>query len=319
MDKQQRVAAVRRFNRFYTRQIGVLREGLLKTPFSLTESRVLYELAHGKGATARDLCRELGLDPGYVSRMLSGFEKRGLIEKTPSVSDARQSTLALTPAGWDAFIPLDARSDEETGTLLGRLPAADQERLTEAMATIEETLLGSAAVGRAIPYLLRPHRPGDIGWVVSRHGALYAEEQGWSPAFEGFVAEIAGQFIRDFDPKHEACWIAEREGVNVGSVFLVKRSEDTAQLRMLLVEPGARGLGIGRRLVEEAVRFARQAGYARIMLWTNEGLTAARHLYEASGFRLTAEEKHREFGPELTGQSWELMLRDGAIGHAFPA
>ena len=307
MDLHQRIAAIRRFNRFYTKRIGVLQEGLLKSPFSLSESRVLYELAHAKGATARDLCRELGLDAGYVSRMLSGFEKRGLIEKTPSASDARQNTLSLTPAGWDAFIPLDSRSDEETGALLGRLPAADQERLAEAMGTIE-TLLGSPPIERAAAIVLRPHRPGDIGWVVSRHGALYADEQGWGPAFEAFVAEQSAKFIRDFDPKREACWIAERDGVNTGSVFLVKHSEDIAQLRMLLVEPAARGRGIGRLLVEEAIRFTRRAGYSKLILWTNEGLDAARHLYEAVGFRLTREENHREFGPELRGQSWELKL-----------
>ncbi len=304
----RRVAAVRRFNRFYTRQIGVLQEGLLGSPFSLTEVRVLYELAHRDEPTATDLARALGLDAGYLSRILRGFQRRGLVEKTPSPADGRQTLLSLTKKGERTFAPLDARSSAEIGALLRGLSPDRQRRLMEAMRTIEH-LLGGAEPEHQTPFLLRPHQPGDMGWVVHRHGVLYAQEYGWDERFEALVAEIAATFIRNFDPKRERCWIAERDGEIVGSVFLVKQSKAVARLRLLLVEPKARGLGLGRRLVSECERFARQAGYRKIVLWTNSVLRAARRVYEEAGYRLVHEERHHSFGHDLIGESWELDLR----------
>jgi DNA-binding MarR family transcriptional regulator/N-acetylglutamate synthase-like GNAT family acetyltransferase len=302
----QRIEAVRRFNRFYTKEIGVLHEGLLQSPFSLAEARVLYELAHRESPTAVELATELGLDAGYLSRILRGFERRGLLAKTRSAADGRQSLLTLTKCGRAAFAPLDAGSRAEIGAMLGRLSAADQTRLVETMGGIER-LLARAPETKA-PYLLRDHRPGDIGWVVQRHGVLYAEEYGFDETFEALVAEIVSKFIRRLDPKRERCWIAERDGANVGSVFLVRKSTTTAKLRLLLVEPGTRGLGIGARLVEECLRFARQARYRKITLWTNSVLHAARHLYEAAGFELVNREPHHSFGQDLVGETWELKL-----------
>jgi DNA-binding MarR family transcriptional regulator/ribosomal protein S18 acetylase RimI-like enzyme len=304
------VQAVRRFNRFYTRKIGVLEEGLLKSPFSLTEVRVLYELAHRDKPTAAELARDLGLDGGYLSRILRGFEGRGLIGKQPSEADARQSLLELTEEGRRVFAPLDARTNEEVGALLANLPVPEQRRLVEAMHAVER-LLGGRPEART-PYLLRPPQPGDMGWVIYRHGAVYAQEYGWDERFEALVAEVVTQFLRANDPKRERCWIAERDGENVGSVFLVKQSDEVAKLRLLLVEPAARGLGIGRRLVQECVRFGRRAGYRLITLWTNDQLHAARHLYEEAGFRLVREEPHNHFGHGLVGQTWELALNDRA-------
>ena len=301
-----RIAAVRRFNRFYTRQIGVLQEGLLASEFSLTEARLLYELAHRDGLSAAQLARELGLDPGYLSRILTAFARRGLVSKQPAPDDGRQSLLMLTPDGRAAFAPLDARSRTEVGAMLARLSASEQRRLIAAMATIE-ALLGDPAAPQE-PYLLRPHQPGDIGWVISRHGALYAEEYGWDETFEALVAEIAGRFITNFDAKRERCWIAERAGARIGSVFLVRDSDSVAKLRLLLLEPEARGLGIGRRLVEECIRFARRTGYRTVTLWTNDILVAARRIYQAAGFTLVAEERHHSFGHDLVGQNWELAL-----------
>jgi DNA-binding MarR family transcriptional regulator/GNAT superfamily N-acetyltransferase len=302
----QRVEAVRRFNRFYTRQIGVLHEGLLQSPFSLAEARVLYELAHRAGPTASELGKDLGLDPGYLSRILRDFAERGLLDKTPSKLDGRQSHLALTAQGRKAFAPLDSRSRDEIGAMLRELPPAEQTRLVDAMETVERLLGGRP--GPKVPYLLRSHRPGDIGWVIHRHGALYAQEYGWDGSFEALVADIAAKFIRDFDAKRERCWIAEREGDIVGSVFLVAQSKTVAKLRLLLVEPSARGLGIGHRLVDECVRFARDVGYRKLTLWTNDILVAARRIYEAKGFHLVAEEPHHSFGHDLVGQNWELDL-----------
>lgn len=302
----QQIEAVRRFNRFYTKQIGVLHEGLLRSPYSLTESRVLYELAHRANPTAAELCKELGLDPGYLSRILRGFEQRGLVEKVPSAADGRQSLLCLTGQGREAFAPLNARSHDDVAGTLGSLSRGEQARLVEAMGRIE-ALLGSARED-AEPYLLRPHRPGDMGWVVHRHAVLYAEEYGWDERFEALVAEIAAQFINDFDARRERCWIAERHGQIVGSVLLVKQSATIAKLRLLLVEPEARGLGIGRRLVEECIRFARQTGYRTLTLWTNDVLVAARQIYQRAGFRLVAEEPHHSFGHDLVGQNWDLVL-----------
>jgi DNA-binding MarR family transcriptional regulator/N-acetylglutamate synthase-like GNAT family acetyltransferase len=305
-DFDRRVGVVRRFNRFWTRQIGVLGEGYLESPFSLTEVRVLYELAHREETTASELGDELGLDAGYLSRLLRGFEKHGLIHKRPSEADGRRRLLRLTARGREAFAPLDARSRNDIGAMLGGMSIAGQERLVGAMRTIEGLL--SVRPEPVVPYLLRSHWPGDMGWVVHRHGVLYASEYGWNEQFEALVAEIVAKFIRQYDPRLQRCWIAERDGENVGCVFLVRESEEVAKLRLLLVEPKARGLGIGSRLVEDCIRFARQAGYRKITLWTNDVLHSARRIYEAMGFRLVHEQPHHSFGRDLVGQTWELML-----------
>jgi DNA-binding MarR family transcriptional regulator/N-acetylglutamate synthase-like GNAT family acetyltransferase len=305
-DFDGRVGSVRRFNRFWTRQIGVLREEYLESPFSLTEVRVLYELANRGESTASELGEELGLDAGYLSRILRGFEKHDLIHKRPSETDGRRRLLRLTERGREAFAPLDARSRNDIGAMLGGMSIAEQERLVGAMRTIEG-LLG-VSPEPVVPYLLRAHLPGDMGWVVHRHGVLYAREYGWDERFEALVAEIVAKFIRQYDPKLERCWIAERDGEIVGCVFLVRESEEIAKLRLLLVEPKVRGLGIGSRLVEECIRFARQAGYRKITLWTNDVLDSARRIYKAMGFRLVHEEPHHSFGHDLVGQTWELML-----------
>jgi DNA-binding MarR family transcriptional regulator/N-acetylglutamate synthase-like GNAT family acetyltransferase len=306
MEFDQLVDAMRRFNRFYTKQIGVLHEGLLGSRFSLTEVRVLYELAHREMPTATALAKELDLDPGYLSRILRRFETRRLVGKRASTTDGRQSLLSLTPRGRKIFAPLNARSHREVAAMLGPLSATEQRQILSAMATIER-LLGDRPAPQA-SYLLRPHQPGDMGWIIHRHGALYAQEYGWDERFEALVAEIAAHFIQHLDPKCERCWIAERDGAIVGSVFLVKKSKTVAQLRLLLVEPMARGLGIGSRLVNECIRFARQAGYRKIVLWTNSVLHAARHIYEETGFRLVHQEPHRSFGHDLIGETWELKL-----------
>jgi DNA-binding MarR family transcriptional regulator/GNAT superfamily N-acetyltransferase len=307
-DLDARIEAVRRFNRFYTRRVGMLRQHMYDSPYSLAEVRVLYELAHARAQpTAADLQHTLDLDAGYLSRILRGFEAKGYVRKTRSEADGRRLHLALTAAGRKAFAPLGRASHDQIGALLAPLPPEAQRRVVDGMGTIE-TLLGDAPA-KPVPFLLRSHRPGDIGWVIARHGALYAQEYGWDETFEALVAEIAAKFIRRFDPKRERCWIAERDGHNVGCVFLVKRSPYVAQLRLLIVEPSARGLGIGRRLVAECVGFARSHGYRKVMLWTNGGLDAARHLYEDAGFRLTREERHRSFGKDLVGQTFELVLR----------
>lgn len=305
-DVSQRVEAVRRFNRFYTQQIGVLTEKLLSSPFSLTEARVIYELAHHEQTTATELGNELGLDAGYLSRTLRSFKKRGLIDKQPSETDGRRSILRLTEQGQGAFATLNARSHNQIEAMLNELSTEDQNRLVEAMRAIEG-LLG-AQPGHKVPYILRPHQPGDMGWVVHRHGVLYAEEYGWDEQFEALVASIVAEFIPHYDPKRERCWMGEMNGEIVGSVFLVKKSDTVAKLRLLLVEPKARGLGIGTRLVDECVRFARQVGYGKIMLWTNNVLLAARSIYEKVGFRLVYEEPHHSFGHDLIGETWELDL-----------
>ena len=310
-----RVETLRQFTRFYTRRIGVLHESLLKTRYSLTESRLLWEFAHRDRLTATELAFDLGLDPGYLSRLLRGFREQGLIKSERGREDARHVHLTLTAAGRKAFLPLDKGSRTEAAALLAGLTDAQQRQLLQAMATIER-LLEPAATSRPVPYLLRPHGPGDIGWVIERHGALYAREYRWDPTFEALVAHIAARFIEAFDPAREACWIAERDHVNVGCVFLVQARDDgtgqplegVAQLRLLLVEPGARGLGIGARLVTECERFARRAGYERIVLWTNDVLLAARHIYANAGYRLVKSESHRSFGHDLVGETWELAL-----------
>lgn len=300
------VTALRRFTRFYTGRMGVLREGLLDSTFSLTEARVLYELANRDRPTSRDLVRDLDIDAGYLSRILKRFEQQGLLQKSRSSHDGRHAHLALTDNGREAFLPLNAASGDKACELLAPLSEADRQRLVEAMALIER-LLGKAPPDKA-PYLLRPHRPGDMGWIVHRHGALYAQEYGWDDTFEALVAEIAAGFIKDFDPKRERCWIAESEGEIVGSVLLVGETDEVAKLRLLYVEPKARGLGIGKRFVEECIRFARASGYRRITLWTNDVLHAARNIYAASGFSLVRAEPHHSFGHDLVGENWELEL-----------
>ena len=310
-DLAQRIECVRVFNRFYTQRIGILEDGYLRSPFSLAQARVLYELAHRNEPAAGELARDLALDPGYVSRILRGFERGGLIERRPSPRDGRQRLLTLTAHGREVFSPLEEASRAQVSEMLGALSEGKQRRLTAAMREVQELLDDGA--DPVVPYLLRPHRPGDMGWVVQRHGVLYAQEYGWDETFEGLVAEIVAAFIRDEDPKRDRCWIAERDGENVGSVFLVKHPErpGVAKLRLLLVEPSARGLGIGRRLVEECIRVARQAGYHTITLWTNSVLVSARRIYEAAGFRLVHEEPHHSFGHDLIGQTWELDVGDG--------
>lgn len=297
---------VRAFNRFYTRQIGVLGDHLLDSPFSLTEMRVLYELAHREGPAAADLARDLGLDGGYLSRILRRFETRGLLTRSPSPADARQSLLRLTRKGHAAFSPLDARARTEAEALLGRLSAAEQRHVVDAMATIER-LLGDRRPA-AEPYLLRPHQPGDMGWVVHRHGAIYAREWGYNAEFEALVARICADFLDRFEPAGDRCWIAERNGAIVGSVFVVRKSKTVAKLRLLLVEPDARGLGIGRRLIDECIRFARDAGYRRLTLWTQSELDAARRLYQQAGFRRVHRAPHHSFGKDLVAETWDLRL-----------
>jgi DNA-binding MarR family transcriptional regulator/GNAT superfamily N-acetyltransferase len=302
----ERVEAMRRFNRFYTRKIGVLQERLLASPFSLAEARVIYELARTKSPTASAIAGELGLDAGYLSRILRDLETRGLVARAPAEGDARQRLLALTAAGRDAFAALDQGSREEMGAMLSALSPADQRRVVALMTSIE-SLVGGAAGGSA-GYVLRPHRPGDMGWVVGCHGRVYADEYGWDGTFEAFVAEIVARFIRDHDPARERCWIAERDGEPVGSVFVVKQSKTVAQLRMLVVDPKGRGLGIGARLVGECIDFARRSGYRKLALWTQSILHPARAIYRRAGFRLLREEPHRSFGQDLVGEYWELVL-----------
>jgi DNA-binding MarR family transcriptional regulator/N-acetylglutamate synthase-like GNAT family acetyltransferase len=302
----RRIDTVRRFNRFYTRRIGVLREDLLGSPYSLAEARLIYELAHRDRPTAAELGRDLALDAGYLSRLLRGLERSGVLTRTRSASDSRRNHLALTGKGRRAFAALNARSNSEVAALLEHLPDPAQRGLVSALETVEKVL--GARPAPSAPYLLRTHQPGDMGWIIGRHGALYAQEYGWDETFEALVAEIAARFIRSFDPKRERCWIAERDGRNVGSVCLVRKSDTVAQLRLLIVEPDARGLGIGKRLVSECERFARRAGYRKIVLWTNDILDAARHLYEEAGYRLVKEEPHHSFGHDLVGQYWELRL-----------
>jgi len=303
------IHAVRRFNRLYTRRIGVLEEDWLQSPFSLTEGRVLFEIANQPRVTASALREILGLDAGYLSRMLRSFRKRGLVSRMASASDARQQLLTLTPAGRTAFSALNAASQKEVGKMLRPLPTDRRARLVAAMDTIEALLSESPELPAS--YELRQHQPGDMGWIVQRHAVLYHREYGFDSTMEALASEIVAAFLRNYDPRRERCWIAERAGERVGSVFLVQHPEqrEVAKLRLLLVEPSARGLGIGARLVGECTRFAREAGYERITLWTNSVLAAARHLYEQEGYRLITEERHHSFGPELVGQTWELTLR----------
>ena len=302
-----RIAAVRRFGRFYTRHLGLLDEGLLSSPLSLTEARTLYELAQRQRSTAAELCKVLALDAGYLSRILSGFERERLIEKKASPKDGRQTLLALTKKGREVFEPLNARSDEQVRDMLNKLPPARQDDLLHSMQTVESVLSPDPASMSS--YVLRQHRPGDMGWVVWRHGLLYSEEYGYDERFEALVAGIVAEFIERLDPAHERCWIAERDGENLGSILLVKKSRTVAKLRLLLVEPSARGLGIGKRLVSECVRFARRAGYKKILLWTQSELTAARGIYQRAGFKLVARKKHSSWSrKDLVAETWGLKL-----------
>lgn len=304
---EDRIGAVRHFNRFFTRRIGVLREGLLHSPYSLTETRILFEIAHRDNPTASDLGRELGLDAGYLSRTLTRFEQQGLIEKVRAEHDGRQRLLRLTPEGENAFSLLDRRSRDEVAEMLNDLSEEDQQRLLKAIHNIE-SILDKKSFKFSEPFFLRPHEPGDMGWVTHRHGVLYAQEYGWDERFEALVAQIVAEFINNYKPVRERCWIAEMNGEIVGSVFVAQASEAVAKLRLLLVEPKARGLGLGTRLVQECIRFARRTGYQKLALWTNSVLKEARHIYQKSGFTLVAQEAHRSFGHDLIGETWELVL-----------
>jgi DNA-binding MarR family transcriptional regulator/GNAT superfamily N-acetyltransferase len=304
-----RIAAVRRFNRYYTRQIGVLRKTFLDSPYSLGEARVLYEIASHRERTASEIARSLDLDAGYLSRVLRNFERRGLIRKRTSPKDGRQSHLTLTPRGRKSFMPLDARSQRNTAAMLGKLAPADQARLIAAMETIE-TLLEEHVQKPASQrrYALRAPRPGDFGWIVNRNAELYAQDYGWVAPFEGVCAQIVADFVNKYDASRERGWIAELDGENVGAVMLANDGDDIARLRLLLVEPKARGLGIGARLVDEAVRFARSAGYRKITLWTHSVLTAARHIYQSAGFKLMRSEEHQSWGQPVVSEHWDLEL-----------
>ena len=301
----QHVDAVRRFNRFYTRRIGVLREGLLGSPYTLTEARLIYELAQVPHSTATVLGKELSLDLGYLSRLLQSLKRRGLIQAKPAPHDARHSLLSLTEKGRKAFALLNSRSREEMASMLSPLHPGDRDRLVSAMNTVESLLKSEK---REPQIVLRSHRPGDMGWVVKSHGEVYAREYGWDERFEALVADIAAKFIQNFDAKREACWIAELDGERVGAVFVVQDSKTIAKLRLLIVEPKARGLGLGKRLVDECIRFARDKGYRKLVLWTQANLAAARAIYRSAGFKLAKKERHRTFGYDLVGEYWELKL-----------
>jgi DNA-binding MarR family transcriptional regulator/GNAT superfamily N-acetyltransferase len=300
------VAAVREFNRFYTNVLGLLREGLLDTPYSLTEARVLFELARTDDSEVSHLRRWLDLDAGYLSRLLARFEADGLVARTRSPADARRQVISLTSAGRAVFTKLDARSAEQIRALLGRLPAASRQRLTAAMTGIREIL---DPAHRPASFVLRPPAPGDLGWVVSRHGALYAAEYGWDSSFEALVARIVADYAGRGDGQREAGWIAEVNGEPAGCVFCLRKTASTAQLRLLLVEPHARGLGMGGRLVDECVSFARRAGYSEMVLWTNDVLHTARRIYQRAGFQLVGSKPHHSFGHDLVDQDWLLPLR----------
>jgi DNA-binding MarR family transcriptional regulator/GNAT superfamily N-acetyltransferase len=319
LDRDRHIAAARRFNRFYTRQIGVLRKNFLDSPYSLGEARVIYEIAKDGSPTASEIGRTLDLDAGYLSRVLRNFEKRGLLDRKVSKTDARQSHLALSPRGRKAFALLDDLSQRDIGAMLDKLAPADQSRLIAAMDTIE-TLLEAAPEpasdtasksksDKAKPrYRLRDPAPGDYGWIVKRHAELYAQEYKWREPFEGVCAQIVADFVNKFDAKRERCWIAEMDGENVGSIFVAKDSDEVARIRLLLVDPKARGLGLGAKLTEQAVRFAREAGYKKMTLWTHSVLKAARHIYQKAGFKLIRSEKHKSWGQPVVSEYWDLDL-----------
>jgi len=301
---ENRVQAIRQFSRFYTKRIGVLHERLLGSDYSLTEVRILYELAHRERCIASEICDDLGLDPGYLSRILRHFATQKLIIRERSRDDARHFALRLTPKGRSIFALLDQQSSAQVAEILSTLPDMRQKRLVNALLEAEDALSGDPPQ----KLVLRTHRPGDMGWVIHRHGVLYAQEYGWDDTFEALVAEIAAQFVKNFDSKRERCWIAELNGEPMGSVFLVKHTDQIAKLRLLLVEPAARGHAIGRRLVEECVQFARDCRYQKIILWTQSILIAARKIYERVGFKLVKSEPNRAFGADLVSETWELDL-----------
>ena len=305
---QEDIAAIRRFSRFYTRQLGLLAESMLASPYSLSEARVLYELAHGRDMAASDLIRELGLDAGYLSRMLKKFEDQGLIRRAPAEDDARRAVISLTAKGEAAYAPLDRGSHEGVAAMLEKVPLPDRPRLVAATKIIAR-LLGELSRAPE-PYILRGLETGDAGWITHRQALIYAKEYGWtSPLFEALVAEILSKFITNFDAQRERAWIAERDGEVVGSVFIARGpSPEVAQLRLLYVDPSARGLGLGRRLVDECIRFSRARGYKTLMLWTHDILVPAVRIYEAAGFKLIREEHHNEFGHDVNGQFWEMGL-----------
>jgi DNA-binding MarR family transcriptional regulator/GNAT superfamily N-acetyltransferase len=305
----QQVSAIRAFNRFYTRKIGVL-DGMASSPFSLAEARVLYEIAHREQPTATDIRKQLGLDAGYLSRMLGDFEHRKLVTREQSKKDERQRFLSLTTKGRKAFAPVDERSDRHVAALLKELSPAGRKQLVDSVQTVRR-LLGDTEEP-AVPYLLRQHQPGDMGWIVHRQAILYAEEYGWDDTYEALAAEIVAHFIKNFDSKRERAWVAEKDGERVGAVFVAKDSNEVAKLRLLHVEREARGLGIGKRLVAECVRFARHAGYQKMTLWTQSNLGAARHIYKNEGFEVVREQKHHSFGKDLIAETWELNLRKPA-------
>jgi len=310
---EARIAAVRRFSRFYTRQLGLLQESLVHTRFSLSEARVLYELAHRDSVTASELATDLDLDHGYLSRILRRFAEDGLLAKKRAPDDARQSLITITAKGRKAFAPLNKGSHDQVAAMLQQLSSADQSRVVGAMNTVETLLGASSQSSPSVPaIILRTHQPGDMGWVTSAHGALYAQEYGWNIEFEALVAKITAEFIENFDEKRERCWIAELDGERVGSVFVVRKNDDIAKLRLLIIDPRARGLKLGRRLVEECLRFAKAAGYSSMTLWTQSNLTAARAIYQRAGFTLTAQEPHHSFGADLVGETWDINLRDPA-------
>lgn len=305
---EERISTVRSFNRFFTRKIGVLREGLLHTPYTLTEARILFEIAHSEQLTATQLCRELGLDAGYLSRILTRLEGQGLVAKVPSEIDGRQRLLSLTPLGKAAFAVLDQRSSDEVSEMLNELTEEEQQRLLKAMLTIQNILQKGKGFKFSEPFVIRQPDPGDMGWVVHLHGLLYSREYGWDERFEALVAQIVADFVNHYNPARERCWIAEMSGEIVGSVFVVQADNTTAKLRLLLVKPEARGLGLGTRLVEECIRFSRRCGYQKLILWTNSVLEEARHIYQKTGFNLVEQEEHHSFGKDLTGETWELIL-----------
>jgi DNA-binding MarR family transcriptional regulator/GNAT superfamily N-acetyltransferase len=304
---KERIAAVRRFNRFYTRQIGVLRKDYLGSPYTLGEMRVLYELSQDDVKTASEIGRALDLDAGYLSRVLRNFEKRGFIRRKTSRADARQSDIAMTARGAKIFAPYEKRSQDFVATMLGKLKPDQQTRLVDAMHTIE-TLLGEPSGPEERSYTIRAPRHGDFGWIVSRHAELYAKEYGWTEPFEGLCAQIVADFVNKFDEKRERCWIAEMNGENVGCILLAKDSLDVARIRLLLIDPKARGLGLGHRLVDDCVQFAREAGYKRVTLWTHQELTAARRVYQKAGFTLTASENKRSWSKDVVAEYWDLDL-----------
>ena len=310
----EQIAAVRGFNRFYTRLVGALDEGHLSSPYTLAEVRLLFELAHRESPTAAELVAELGLDAGYLSRMLRRLERRRLVKRSRSSVDGRESHLSLSAAGRSAFHSLDSLASDAIARLLEPLDEGEQRRLVDAMGTIG-TLLGASPADSPAnepAYILRPPRPGDLGWIVHRHGVLFTRELGWNQTFEALVAKIVADYVESFDAARDCCWIAERKGERVGSVFVVKdpARPGVARLRLLLLEPSARGLGIGRRLVDECTRFARDAGYHTISLWTTNVLAAARRIYADAGYRIVREEPHDAFGPPLIAETWEMSLRE---------